>query len=99
MKNIAVIGAGPAGLFAALFAGLAIRALVFRVLATLCHLWQGVRRLPENWRENNFSTDSCLPAELMPGIRDANPVLALDGMIEDWRKDREGIMWLALRRY
>ncbi|MEQ1751865.1 MAG: hypothetical protein ABL974_20755, partial [Prosthecobacter sp.] len=65
-----------------------------RVLATLCHLWQGARRLPENWRENNFSTDSCLPAELMPGIRDTNPVLALDGTIEAWRKDREWHMWL-----
>jgi hypothetical protein len=55
-----------------------MRALYFRTTATLRFLPAGVRRLPENWRENNFLTDSFLPAELMPGIRDSNKAFCLD---------------------
>lgn len=69
--------------------GIAMRALLFRFLATLSHLRQGAIRLPENWRENNFLTDSFLPAEVMPGIRDSISALALDGFFKLWREQRE----------
>jgi hypothetical protein len=82
---VAVTGAGAfAGAFLLAFAymgmgpGFAMRALYFRTTATLRFLPAGVRRLPENWRENNFLTDSFLPAELMPGIRDSNKAFCLD---------------------
>lgn len=63
-----------------------IRATLCRMLATLVHLRQGVAYLPENWQENNFVTDSSLPAELLPGIRDSYPEFSLDGSLELLRK-------------
>jgi hypothetical protein len=51
-------------------------------------------RLPENWRENNFLTDSCLPAELMPGIRDADPELTLDGWTKRVFNDSDRSLWM-----
>lgn len=34
------------------------------------HPLSGMLRFAENWRDNNFSVDSCVPAELVPGIRE-----------------------------
>ncbi|HMO65200.1 MAG TPA: hypothetical protein PKE47_08270, partial [Verrucomicrobiota bacterium] len=65
-------------------AGLALRSLGIRVAATLPHLPAGIRCLPANWRENNFLTDSFVPAELLPGIRDHEPTFALDGLAKEW---------------
>ncbi len=74
-------GAGAGlGTIVGLVSGIALRSFFFRVLATLRYLSAGFRQLPKNWRENNFLTDSCLPPELMPGIRDSLPILALDGL-------------------
>ncbi len=59
------------------------RAQGCRVLATLFNTTKGFRRLPVNWRENNFLTDSCLPAELMPGIRERNRMFSFDGWLKE----------------
>ncbi len=64
-------------------AAVALRALVVRVLATLFNLRAGGRCLVANWRETNLLTDSRLPAELMPGIRDHYPLFTLDGLLKD----------------
>ncbi|MDI1312109.1 hypothetical protein [Prosthecobacter sp.] len=61
--------------------GLAARGLVFRVVATLRYLPQGLGRLPENWQENNFWVDFFVPAELIPGIREEDESFAFDGFI------------------
>ena len=91
---VAVAGAGAGAFLAVLVgpglgAGAAMRALFFRVAATLRSLPAGVRRLPENWRENNFLTDSFLPAELMPGIRDSDPSFALDSFTKKMLNDQD----------
>ena len=75
--------------FPAIGIGPAIRALVFRVLATIVHVPTGLLRLPANWKENNFLTDSSLPPELMPGIREQNRNMALDGMLNALATERE----------
>ncbi|MBI5772466.1 MAG: hypothetical protein HZA89_01840 [Verrucomicrobia bacterium] len=96
----AVVGAGAiAGAVTAFGrgagAGLAVRGLLLRVLATLCYIPNGIKRVPENWRENNFLTDSFLPAELMPGIRDYRPTLSLDGLHKRWIDEQIKSMWLS----
>lgn len=89
---VAVAGCGPIAIAGAtlaaiaapipgLGAGVALRALIFRILATLLHLLAGVHRIPANWIEANLRTDSSLPAELMPGIRDHEPDFTLDGIL------------------
>ncbi|HRI15424.1 MAG TPA: hypothetical protein PLX89_20705 [Verrucomicrobiota bacterium] len=85
----AVVAAVLALLIApALAAGMILRGLFFRVTATLRHVLVGVQRLPENWRENNFVVDSCLPAEFIPGIRDVQPEFALDGLTSRMNTNR-----------
>lgn len=69
-------------------AGLALRGLGFRVAATLRFLSPGVRRLPQNWHENNFLTDAFVPAELLPGIREKIPTMALDGLRREFTGER-----------
>ena len=77
---VAAVAGAIVALVPAIGIGLALRALVFRVIATVYNLPAGIRRLPANWRENNFLTDSRLPAELMPGIRDQIPLFSQDGL-------------------
>ena len=79
---------------ASVSAGLAIRGFVFRATATLCYLPTGAKRLPANWRENNFLTDSFLPAELMPGIRDSKPMFCLDGLAKVMGQERDRFFWV-----
>lgn len=67
--------------------GLAGRALLIRVAATFSHLVEGIWRLPSNWKENNLLTDSMLPAELLPGIRDHDQDLTFDGMVRGLSKE------------
>jgi hypothetical protein len=67
--------------------GLVVRAFFFRVLATLRHLPLGAKRLPRNWQENVFFTDSTLPVELIPGIAKDEPldsVYSSDKIIRHW---------------
>lgn len=81
---------GSVGVFGPFFgAGFAFRALVFRILATLYKLPSGARCLPANWKETSFLTDWCLPAELMPGIREHNSSYSLDGLLKEFSDDRD----------
>lgn len=82
------------GVVVGLGTGLAVRALIVRVSATLANLVRGFQCLPENWRENNFLTDSRLPAELLPGIRTTLRRYAWDGWLDLWSADRSAIGWL-----
>lgn len=77
-----VVGAGS---------GLSLRGLFFRVAATLRHLPQGLRHLAENWQENNFWVDSCVPAEIMPGIREVDATYAFDGFVCSMRQEKNQI--------
>ena len=70
-------------------AGLVFRSLISRAAATLRHPLNGALRLPENWRENNFLTDSFVPAELLPGIRETEPMFALDGLMRAFVGERD----------
>lgn len=66
------------GMIVGAIIGVVTRSLLSRLLATLRHLPAGLRNLPENWRENMLLTDSLLPAELLPGIRENAPVFTLE---------------------
>lgn len=66
-------------LFAGWGPGLSFRAMFFRIAATVRFTQHGLRHLPNNWRENNLLTDICIPAEVLPGIREEAKGLALDG--------------------
>ena len=64
--------------------------------ATLRHLPTGLRHLAENWQENNFSVDSCVPAELLPGIREEEEDFAFDGLARTMRQEKSPILkWMA----
>ncbi|MDB6003386.1 MAG: hypothetical protein JWR15_373 [Prosthecobacter sp.] len=73
-------------------AQLSLNSLVFRVAATLRHLPHGLCHVAENWQENNFWVDFCVPAELMPGIREERASLCLDGLARGMREE-EGLIW------
>lgn len=60
--------------------GTAIRAFVFRTIATFRHAFSGISQIPSNWRENNLIIDSFTTPELLPGIRESRPHFALDGL-------------------
>lgn len=62
-------------------AGFLLRSLACRIAATIRRFWRGWCYLPANWRENNLLTDSSLPPELMPGIREHESFFALDGLV------------------
>jgi len=66
----------------------AIWGMVCRTGATLRHLPQGVLQLAGNWRENNFQVDVSIPAEVIPGIRDHDSQLSLDGFLSEVFSDR-----------
>jgi len=73
-----VIGIAMAGVGA----GYAARAITIRLAATLRFLVpDGIKSLPDNWRENNFVIDTMTPAELVPGIGKRNESLTLNGVI------------------
>lgn len=92
---IAVAGAVAGAILGPSFgAGLTLRSFCFRMIATLRYLTAGIRRLPENWRENNFLTDSTLPAELLPGIRDSAALFSMDGLATDFVRERGRSKWL-----
>lgn len=74
--------------------GIVMRSLVFRLAATLRYILAGAKRLPKNWRENNFVVDSALPAELLPGIRNSNPLYSWEGLAN--RKVKGRSLWVGL---
>ena len=86
----ALVGFVP-GLFFGFPAGVSLRAMVCRIGATLRYGDRGLACLPSNWRENNLHTDVCIPAELLPGIREEQSNFALDGWFALIR--REGTGW------
>ena len=45
--------------------GLVLRAALCQAAATLRHLPAALRRLPDNWLENTFKVDACLPTALL----------------------------------
>lgn len=47
--------------------GIGLRALLVRMLATLCHPIAGIKALPANWAHALTVADSALPPELVPG--------------------------------
>ena len=92
--GVVVIAGVIAGLIGGMGAGFTFRALFFRGIATLSFLIRGVRRLPDNWRENNFLADSFLPAELIPGIRDFKPEYSLDGFMKEMISEKNVFSWV-----
>ena len=74
--------------------GLALRALFFRFLATLLHLFSGVRALPKNWVENNFVIDSRSTSELIPGIRGHVNFLSMDGLLDEFSDNHNFEKWV-----
>ena len=91
-----VAGAAVRGYGAA--AGLALRAFLFRIAATLRFAPLGVTHIPSNWRENNLLTDILIPAELLPGIRAKRKRFALDGAFAHFQKREIGnrVYWVVL---
>ena len=76
--------------------GLALRALVCRVLATLWHLPQGLRRLAENWQADTLLVDSCMPAELLPGLRPEAESLAPQCLVRRTAQGRRRVVrWVV----
>ena len=75
--------------------GLSLRAGVCRVAATLRCLPQGVRRLAWNWHESTFCVDSCVTAELLPGLRPECEALSLQGLVgRTAQGHRRGVRWV-----
>ncbi len=74
--------------------GVAIRALLWRLAATLHFLIPGVQQVPENWRENNFLTDSCVPPELLPNIRYKHAHFCMDGLVSSMRVENAVSVWV-----
>lgn len=60
--------------------GVALRALLVRLVATTTCLHKGFQQLPRNWCDNNFQIDSSLSAELLPGIREHHLSFTSDGL-------------------
>ncbi len=77
--------------------GFALRALTLRIIATVRFALSGFTRVPENWRENNFLTDSFVPAELLPGIRDFELVYTSDGLYFEMKgeTDSPAFKWIG----
>ncbi|MBF0584327.1 MAG: hypothetical protein HQL80_08845, partial [Magnetococcales bacterium] len=48
--------------------GIWLRSLGVRLLATLCHPWQGLLAMPDNWRRIVWVLDGRHPPELVPGL-------------------------------
>nr|VFK61805.1 MAG: hypothetical protein BECKTUN1418F_GA0071002_12722 [Candidatus Kentron sp. TUN]VFK70905.1 MAG: hypothetical protein BECKTUN1418E_GA0071001_12752 [Candidatus Kentron sp. TUN] len=70
-------------------AGIWLRSLAVRVLATARHPWRGLATLPENWQRILWALDSRHPPELLPGLSAELEVLSLsywmEGLrVEDW---------------
>ena len=95
MFGVSILAA-TIGVLAALGLGFSLRGLVFRVAATLRYLHRGFGRLAENWQETNFEVDSCIPAEVIPGIREIDNSLAFDGFIRG-KTGSQGLWDLFLR--
>ncbi|MBF0161018.1 MAG: hypothetical protein HQL88_01895 [Magnetococcales bacterium] len=57
--------------------GVWLRSLGVRLLATLCHPWQGLRAMPGNWRRISWVLDSGYPPELVPGLSFWTPAFSL----------------------
>lgn len=72
--------------------GLTLRAFVCSAGAMLQHLPQGLRQMGMNWRESTFCTDSCVPAELMPGLRAGCGKVAEDGIVPPALQIRGGVL-------
>ena len=76
--------------------GLALRAIVCRVAATLRHLPQGLRWLAENWHETTFRIDSSMTAELMPGLRPEYESLAAHSLVlRTAQSQRRVVRWIV----
>ena len=76
--------------------GLTLRAIVCRVAATLRYLPQGLRWLAENWHESTFRIDSCVTAELMPGLRPEFESLALHRLVlRTAQSQRRVVRWVV----
>lgn len=76
--------------------GIALRSLCTRLGATIAHLLAGFRSLPANWKENNFLTDSFVPAELLPGIREHNDRLTFDGWVRAFSGEKDKVLRLSV---
>jgi hypothetical protein len=75
------------------YSGLILRAVLTRFLATLRHLWAGLRAFPANWYQTLFSIDFFYPPELVPGYK-GHVFFNFDSLYEDirsipgWNEDK-----------
>ena len=85
------VAVGIAPVFVVLFffvsfaAGVWLRSLGVRVVATLRHPVRGIRAVPNNWRRILLAMDSHHAPELVPGLSAHEEELSLPGMIKEIR--------------
>nr|VFK16189.1 MAG: hypothetical protein BECKFM1743B_GA0114221_104071 [Candidatus Kentron sp. FM] len=101
---VAVAGAGAGAgavllglpFWVSLAAGIWLRSLGMRILATLFHPVRGIKELPANWRRMLLAMDSAHAPELVPGLSAKIEGLSLPGFVEDIRAGDWGERLVAI---